>query len=144
MNEDAARWLKQAFEDIATAKILLDAGRFGPCAFFSQQAAEKALKAVLYAVGERPWGHSVASLLDQVAIVTESKIDEDLQCRAQALDEHYIRPRYPDARSEIDEAYDSEAAQDALNDAQNVVEFAQTSINNATTTSDDEPTTDLG
>ena len=144
MNEDSARWLAQAGEDIATAQVLLDAERFGPCAFFSQQAAEKALKAVLYAVDERPWGHSVASLLDQIAVVTGSTIDEDLQQSAQALDEHYIRPRYPDARSEIDEAYDSETAQDALNDARNMVTFAQESINNAGTDSDAEPTTDLG
>jgi HEPN domain-containing protein len=82
--------------------------------------------------------------LDQIAVVTESKIDDDLHYGAQALDEHYVRPRYPDARSEIDEAYDEEVAQDALNDAHNVVAFAQKSINNARTVSDDEPTADLG
>jgi HEPN domain-containing protein len=55
VNQEAKRWLIQANEDLETADILLSSERFGPCAFYCQQAAEKALKAVLYDVGERPW-----------------------------------------------------------------------------------------
>jgi HEPN domain-containing protein len=73
MNEEGARWRAQANADLDTARILLDSQRYGPCAFFCQQAAEKGLKAVLYDSGERPWGHSVSSLLDQVCVVL--KID---------------------------------------------------------------------
>lgn len=64
MNEEATRWLTQATQDLDTAQILFDAARYGPCAFFCQQTAEKTLKSVLYDVGERPWGHSLSSLLE--------------------------------------------------------------------------------
>ena len=44
VNQEAKRWLIQANEDLETADILLSSERFGPCAFYCQQAAEKALK----------------------------------------------------------------------------------------------------
>jgi HEPN domain-containing protein len=94
---DADRWLKQANEDLTTAKILLEAERYGPCAFYCQQASEKALKAVLYAAGERPWGHSIPSLLDQACAVLGIGPAEAPAAEVEVLDEHYMRPRYPDA-----------------------------------------------
>ena len=48
MNKEALRWLTQASDDLGTAQILFDSQRYGPCAFFCEQAAEKGLKAVLY------------------------------------------------------------------------------------------------
>lgn len=106
MNEVANRWLEQAGEDLETARILLDSERFGPCAFYCQQAAEKALKAVLYTVGERPWGHSVSSLLDQICVVLSIDPSDVPEAEASALEEHYMRPRYPDARPEAESEYD--------------------------------------
>ena len=88
---DADRWLKQANEDLATAKILFEAERYGPCAFYCQQAAEKALKAVLYAAGERPWGHSIPSLLDQACAVLGIGPAEAPTAEVEVLDGHRIR-----------------------------------------------------
>ena len=47
VREQARWWLRTAEGDVDAARILLDAGRFNLCAFHTQQAAEKALKAVL-------------------------------------------------------------------------------------------------
>jgi HEPN domain-containing protein len=41
------------------------------------------------------------------------------------LDEHYMRPRYPDARSDTESGYDNSAAQEALKQAQTVLVFAK-------------------
>lgn len=76
LHKDADRWLKQAGDDMTTAEILYESERFGPAAFFCQQAAEKALKAVLYSAGERPWGHSIPSLLDQVCAVLDVRAED--------------------------------------------------------------------
>jgi hypothetical protein len=46
MREEAANNWAQAQEDLETARILLEAERFYASVFFSQQAAEKALKAL--------------------------------------------------------------------------------------------------
>jgi HEPN domain-containing protein len=118
MHQESERWLTQATEDLTTAQILFRTGRYGPCAFFCQQVAEKALKAVLYQSGERPWGHNVSSLLDQIGVVLGISLHQAPQNEALSLDEHYIRPRYPDAQDETE--YDEQVAKGALQNAQTV------------------------
>ena len=144
MNEEATHWLAQANEDLETARILLDSERFGPCAFYSQQAAEKALKAVLYNIDERPWGHSVSALLDQICLVLKIDPSDAPQAEASALDEHYMRPRYPDARIEVVSGYDKDTAQDALENAQTVYVFVRKNTPDVGNTTDTPATAGLG
>jgi HEPN domain-containing protein len=131
MNKEATHWLRQAIDDLETARILLDADRFGPCAFFCQQSAEKSLKAVIYDADERPWGHSIPSLLDQVCAVLRIEPELTPGAEAEALDEHYIRPRYPDARSREEAGYDRTTAEDALRFANTMLGFVTDRLRNA-------------
>jgi HEPN domain-containing protein len=62
MNPDAMgegrRWLRQAEQDLDDARYNLEGDRYHLVCFLSQQSAEKALKAFLYARGEEMvWGH---------------------------------------------------------------------------------------
>ena len=125
MNDLAQQWLNQSWEDLATAKVLFDAQRFGPCAFYCQQAAEKALKAAIYESGDKPWGHSLPSLLDQVCEVWQVDLADAPSTEVEALDEHYMRPRYPDARSLAYVEYDSGTAEEAQQQAQAILSFSR-------------------
>jgi HEPN domain-containing protein len=91
---EGLRWLDQAQADAKTARDCLEDGNFYATAFFSQQAAEKALKALLYAQGYRALiTHSVVELLEEAArFVVELK---ELSDYAKELDRHYIGSRYP-------------------------------------------------
>lgn len=60
------------------------------------------------------------------------------------LDEHYVRPRYPDARTVVDLGYDQDTAQEAFEYAQTVLLFARTSIANVRNAVDNPTTADLG
>jgi len=61
--KEGMRWLLQAEQDLDDAKYVFRGKRFHLACFLAQQAAEKALKAFLYANGEtRVFGHSVAEL----------------------------------------------------------------------------------
>lgn len=142
MKQDSERWLAQSTDDLTTAEVLFGAGRYGPCAFFCQQVAEKALKAVLYRTGTRPWGHNVSSLLDQICVILQIESDQSPQREAMSLDEHYIRPRYPDAGDDAD--YDIASANRALSDAQTVLAFARKVFADAGNTPDNRPTPDMG
>lgn len=142
--EESKRWMAQAIEDMSTARILFAAQRYGPCAFFCQQAAEKAIKSALYQVGERPWGHSLSSLLDQLGVVLKIDPVHLPQPEAQALDEHYIRPRYPDARLDIALVYDEETAQGALMEAQTLFAFVEKVISDVGKDADNRTSTDVG
>lgn len=62
----AERWLRAAQNDLETAKVLLNNKQYNACAFYSQQTAEKALKALLLSMNQTAWGHSNKDLLDAV------------------------------------------------------------------------------
>ena len=50
---EARRWFQEAQADLAVVRTLRHAGHHAAACFHSQQAAEKALKALLYAYGVR-------------------------------------------------------------------------------------------
>ena len=130
--DDAERWLAEAEADVATAAVLLTSGRYNPCAFYSQQAAEKALKAVIHLINSDPWGHSVLALVDEVER-RGLAVDPELRAAARRLDHHYIAARYPNAfpAGTPTDFYDEDLAAAADTDARAVVAYARRQIEEA-------------
>ena len=93
--EEARRWLMQALRDLKAATDSLEDGNYEWACFQAQQAAEKAVKALLYGYGMSGWGHSIVELLD--ALKGSIEVSEDLYTAARELDRHYIPSRYPNA-----------------------------------------------
>ena len=92
--EEGLRWLDQAAADMKTARDCLKDKNFYASAFFSQQAAEKALKGLLYSKGYRALlTHSVLELLEEAA--QRSAKFRDLMDMGRELDRHYMGARYP-------------------------------------------------
>ena len=91
---EAARWLEQARRDLDDAEFAASGSRWNLACFLAQQAAEKALKAYLYACGaEAVWGHSVAELCRDASV--NDPAFAALGAEAAALDQYYIPTRYP-------------------------------------------------
>jgi len=93
--EEARRWFAQALRDLKAARDSIEDGNYEWSCFQAQQAAEKALKALLYAYGRSAWGHSLVELLNYLRSVVE--VGEELYVVARELDRHYIPSRYPNA-----------------------------------------------
>lgn len=92
--EEGLRWLDQALADLKTAKDCSEDGNYYASAFFSQQAAEKALKGFLYSRGYRALlTHSVTELLEEASRI-EGSFEAFLDY-GRELDRHYIGSRYP-------------------------------------------------
>lgn len=91
---EARRWLSQATNDLEFARVGLREGFYAQTCFQSQQAAEKAVKALHYLRGKRVvLGHSVWELLKEVLeAYPEAAAHADT---AKLLDLYYIPPRYP-------------------------------------------------
>ncbi len=91
---EGRRWLEQAQTDLGWAKRLHADGAYYLVCFLAQQAAEKALKAFLYAQGEEiVLGHSVRQLS-----VRAAEFDGSLVRWVDSwaiLDSYYIPTRYP-------------------------------------------------
>lgn len=119
---EAGRWLAQAEHDLGTARLLVDHDRAAVACFLAQQAAEKALKGLLYAGGaDLVLGHSVGALCREVAQEHPELTD---RCPSwSTLDQHYIPTRYPDALpgGTPAESYTAEQGSDACDLAAEVL-----------------------
>ncbi len=109
MRNEGSRWFSEALWDLDTAEILHNEKRYNAAAFCAHQAAEKAVKALLYYVNEVPWGYSVRVLLERCFRKIGRDPDEELMRLARELDRHYIPSRYPNAypAGTPHEAYDA-------------------------------------
>ena len=118
MHEVPCEWIRKAHRDLRASKILLEEGLHDEAAFHAQQAAEKALKALITALGVKPpKTHSIERLLS----ILEDKLDvswayeEDLP----ALTYYAVEARYPGPPVHAEEA------EETLRLARKTVQWAQ-------------------
>lgn len=123
-------WLSEARDDFEAAEDLLKLKRYAKACFFAQQAAEKALKALLIkrcGVYER--SHSVKVLLEKVR---EHGIEVPIELfeSARILDRHYIPTRYPNAwpAGAPHEHYVERDATEAITHARKILEFVEREV----------------
>ena len=117
MPERSADWMEQAWRDLAMAGLARDSGFFEWASFISQQAAEKAIKAVYQKHGAVAWGHSVRDLLEGLQAAGR-EVPADLSGIARSLDRNYI----PDGFSRGKPA-DYFAREDAVSGAERIIQF---------------------
>jgi HEPN domain-containing protein len=116
MREETLKWLRQAEEDLKTAEACSKAGRLDASAFYSQQTAEKALKAVqIEKLGRFEKVHDLLTLADSVK--APARI---IECCLE-LNSYYTITRYPD----IGEPIAKETVKDLLGKAREVVGWAK-------------------
>jgi HEPN domain-containing protein len=113
--QQARRWFDQAVRDADAARFNEEGGFFEVACFLAQQSAEKLLKALLHAHGQRlVFGHSTVALAEQCQ---EYGLDLGAAlgiCRR--LDQFYIPTRYPNGLPDKTPAdfFDQESAAQAL------------------------------
>lgn len=118
-------WLWQARRDLEHARASAD-GRFYEWACFaSQQAAEKALKALFQRKGADAWGHSLAELVS--ALPKDSQAPAELLEAGKELDKHYIPTRYPNAlpHGSPGQSYTEGEALRAIDHAEQIIRFCE-------------------
>jgi len=126
---EGRRWLRQAEHDLSDAEYSLAGRRYSLVCFLCHQAAEKALKAFLYARGaEQVLGHSVADLVRECG-----GLDDDflpLRPKAAPLDLYYVPTRYPNSLPGgiPAEAFDESDARRALGLAGEVIEAVRAKL----------------
>lgn len=118
VRKEVLDWLNSAEDDFETAEVLFKQGVYYACAFYCQQSAEKALKAVyVHKLKKNTAYHNLVRLAEELA-VPSSIISA---CRK--LNPHYVQSRYPDAANAIPkEVYDEETAEALLGNAKEVFE----------------------
>lgn len=98
MVERSRDWIEQAERDLVNARYELKGGFNEWACFISQQAAEKAVKAVFQKLGAEAFGHSVSGLMEKLPQNVRPR--RALMNAARELDKAYIPTRYPNAHPE--------------------------------------------
>ncbi len=123
---EARRWLAQAEDDLRFARVGLAERFYAQAAFLSQQAGEKALKALRYLRGDRRvLGHSLVALVETLR--DELPDADALKAPAAELDLHYVPARYPNGLPDLApfQAYTEEQARRAIEAAERFVSLAR-------------------
>ena len=125
MPSRAADWYAQAERDLGLARHARDSAHHEWACFASQQAAEKAFKAVILAHGGEPWGHAVLALVQALPAGIEAP--EALAETARALDKLYIPTRYPNGFDQgmPGDYFTEKDARDAIEQAESVLAFCR-------------------
>ncbi len=123
--EEARRWFAHALRDLKAARDSAKNSNYEWSCFQSHHAAEKPLKALLYAYGRSTWCHSLTELLDYLNDIME--IGEEFYTIARELDRHYIPSRYPNAFESGYPSmyYDSSTAERAVRGAEVIIEWVR-------------------
>jgi HEPN domain-containing protein len=98
---EARRWLGSAREDLDAARTLMESKKFSHSCFFSQQAGEKAVKALWYLLGEDVRGHSIQKLISELPDPAAFKRLQPLLEDGALLDRYYIPTRYPNGLPDL-------------------------------------------
>ncbi len=119
-------WLKQAKRDLKVARVTLENKFFEWTCFLSQQAAEKAVKALCEKLRIECWGHSVSRILKGLPINVPREIIE----YAMILDRYYIPTRYPNGfeTGAPAEYYTEKDAVEAIMYAEKIINFCEKHI----------------
>lgn len=137
---EARRWLEQAAMDLRAGELLSDPVPSLAC-FHAQQAAEKALKAILYAAGERVvLGHSLGELSN--AVVARSGSYEKIRSEVVKLDRYYVPTRYPNGLppgTPPGAAFDTADARTALATSRKALDHAQDFLKNRERDQEEDP-----
>ncbi|HIE25912.1 TPA: HEPN domain-containing protein [Candidatus Poribacteria bacterium] len=96
MREEIRNTWMQSEEDFRTAELIIEVGRFYASVFFSQQAAEKALKALyIYQKKLLPKTHNI------VELASDLEAPDEVIEACQELNPDYVATRYVDAANGI-------------------------------------------
>lgn len=126
--EDAREWISRARSDLALARASGEGIYLEDLCFHTQQAAEKAIKALLIRYGIRfPYTHDLASLLTLVEKAT-GVLPEPIR-QAERLTQFAVETRYPGTAPPVRE----EEHREALKLAQEVVRWVEEQLKSAGT-----------
>lgn len=123
MANRAQDWLNQAARDLEQAEASRREGRHEWACFASQQAGEKAVKALHLSLGQDAWGHVVARLLAELPLDVPGLVLE----KGRVLDTFYVATRYANGHVEGApfEHYGLLQSEEAIRYAGEIIEFVR-------------------
>lgn len=124
----AKDWLEESKNDLKFAEICLQAKQYNWGCFVSQQAAEKAIKALYLSINPEDCGEALTKLLEELK--SEIELEDNLIEKAKKLDQYYIPTRYPNSfvAGKPSDYYTEKDLSEAIDYAKNIIKFCENKI----------------
>ncbi|MGQ4891573.1 MAG: HEPN domain-containing protein [Candidatus Njordarchaeia archaeon] len=124
------RWFSSAKKTLESSKRDKDSGDYSWACFKAQQAAEKAIKALLWGIGKPKVGHMLKRLVDFV-VELGFNVEEDVINDCTELSKYYITTRYPDVWGEgvPEEFFTKREAEEAVKKAERIINWVSRTWN---------------
>lgn len=121
-------WYRQAEADLRHARNARESGDYEWACFAAQQAAEKAVKALIQSLGGEGWGHSVTILLGDLG--ERLNVPAEVIDAGKRLDKHYIPARYPNGYDQgaPTDFYTAPEADTAIADGDRILGYCRDSM----------------
>jgi HEPN domain-containing protein len=122
--KEADNWLRQAEDDLEKSKDNFEDSHFDGAAFFAQQTAEKALKALLIKKTR-----AFPKIHDVVALSRMADAPDNIIESCKVIAPYYTETRYPDLSEKIPaEAFSKEEVNEVIQLAGEVLKWAKKSL----------------
>jgi len=122
MRKEIENWWLQGKNDLEKARVLFKSKNYDGCSFFSQQAVEKVLKALilLRSKEKKIEGHSL------IFLGKTAGVPDLFFSGLKKLSPQYFISRYPDVSEDVPyELYDETVAKEFLSTAEEVVKWTE-------------------
>lgn len=126
-HDEYSRWMNSAKNTLESAVNDLNGKFFSWTCFKAQQAAEKALKALLWGSGKPKVGHSLANLLSEIEKELRVKVPDEIRENCIRLSKYYIITRYPNVweSGTPEEYFTHDEAREAVQRAEQVIKWVE-------------------
>ncbi|MHA1713401.1 MAG: HEPN domain-containing protein [Candidatus Ranarchaeia archaeon] len=126
MHKEWKEWFNECEKELQVAKDILQLGHWNYVVFHCQQAAEKAVKALLHFINLSPWGHSSYALMLEFYELSKQKPDDDVLTCCSKLDTFYTSARYPSIAGVTPyRLFNRGLANEAINCVEKVIRFVK-------------------
>lgn len=119
MREEIENWWKQSEKDLKAAKNSLNSGDYEWACFQTQQAVEKALKAVYIKKYKR-----LLKIHDLVLLARKINAPKEIIVLCSKINPSYTDTRYPD----LSKSYTEEDAKEILNFSEEILEWIKNNL----------------
>ncbi len=118
------RWIRGAVKTLESAKRDFIARDYSWACFKAHQAAEKALEAILWGIGNPQYGHVLKKLVEKLSELG-LKIERMIIDDCIELSKYYVTTRYPDVWGEglPEEFFTEREAKNAILKAKRIVDW---------------------
>ncbi|MEK6872951.1 MAG: HEPN domain-containing protein [Nanoarchaeota archaeon] len=123
MREEVERWIKMAKDDFDSARSNFENKKYYVCAFLSQQAAEKALKAILLEKTKK-----IIKIHNLVILGRKVNLPNDLLDKCKLLSIAYLETRYELGNKIPSEKFSEENSLKYLNIAKEILSWVEKNI----------------